>query len=84
MKKYDYLKIPFKKKREVFIPNEKEVSLEYNSEREIIAIQTLKHISENWDDYWSYQTRPTCDCETCNLHKRSYYFYLPQNLMRPW
>lgn len=80
-----YSKSYFKKrkKKEIFIPNEKEVSLEYNSEREIIAIQTLKHISENWDDYWSYQTRPTCGCETCDLHKRSYYFYLPKNLMRP-
>ena len=73
-----------RKKKEIFIPNEKDVSLEYNSEREEEAIETLKRISENWDDYWSYQTRPTCGCETCDLHKRTHYFYLPKNLMRPW
>ena len=42
-----YSKSYFKKrkKKEIFIPNEKDVSLEYNSEREIIAIETLKQNS---------------------------------------
>lgn len=73
-----------RKKREVFIPNEKDISLEYTSKKEEDAIKILKNISENWDEYWGYGNRPACDCETCDLHKRTHYFYLPQNLMRPW
>jgi hypothetical protein len=71
-------------KKEIFIPNEKIVSLEYTSKKEEDAIEILKNISENWDEYWGYDNRPTCNCETCDLHKRTHYFYLPKNLIRPW
>lgn len=73
-----------KRKKEHYIPNEIIISLDYKSKKEENAIKILKNICENWDKYWGYENRPSCNCESCDLHKRIYYFYLPKNLMRPW
>lgn len=49
-----------------------------------VSRKSQKDIRKKWEDFWSSEEgyRPTCDCETCSLHKKPWIQY--QCIMRPW
>ena len=48
------------------------------------SIRRTTDKNKKWEEFWSNEEgyRPTCDCDTCNIHKKPWMQY--QCIMRPW